>query len=58
MAYLKDIERVLYNNPIIDMEQYPPMDGMNMEIMNIESQAEGYTCVGYAYIRRDKKTGL
>lgn len=55
MAYLKDIERVLYNNPIIDMEQYTPMDGMNMEIMNIESHAEGYSCVGYAYIRRNKK---
>ena len=55
MAYLKDIERVLFHNPVIDISNYPSMDGMNMEIMNIESQAEGYPCVGYVYIRYKKE---
>ncbi len=51
MDCMTDLERMLFSNPVIQTDQYPPLDQQNLEIMRAESMASGESSVIYGYLR-------
>lgn len=55
---IRDIERLIYQNPIINIKEFPPLDDVSLAIQDMESITFDYSHnnLAYAYIRMHNGT--